>query len=79
MNMIAFWDIALFGLVEVYRHFRGVYCLHHEALILETARRYAPECFYLQFMGSSTSLTLKLNATFDILLEGHVCARISGT
>jgi hypothetical protein len=31
MNMTAFWDIVPCSLVEVYRRFRGAYCLrlHH--------------------------------------------------
>jgi hypothetical protein len=29
MDMIALWNIALCGLVEVDRRFRGAYCLHH--------------------------------------------------
>jgi hypothetical protein len=28
LKMMAFWDIALCSLVEVYRRFRGAYCLH---------------------------------------------------
>jgi hypothetical protein len=30
MKMMAFWDIALCGLFEVNRRFRGAYCLHHQ-------------------------------------------------
>jgi hypothetical protein len=30
MKMMAFWGIALCGLVEVNRRFRGAYCLHHQ-------------------------------------------------
>jgi hypothetical protein len=30
MKMRAFWDIALYSLVGVDWHFRGVYCLHHQ-------------------------------------------------
>jgi hypothetical protein len=29
MKIAAFWDIALFSLVEVYRRFRDEYYLHH--------------------------------------------------
>jgi hypothetical protein len=29
MKMTAFWNIVLCGLTEVYKHFRGAYCLHH--------------------------------------------------
>jgi hypothetical protein len=29
MQMISFWDIAPCSLVELNRHFRGAYCLHH--------------------------------------------------
>jgi hypothetical protein len=29
MKMIAFWDVAPYTLVEVYRRFRGACCLHH--------------------------------------------------
>jgi hypothetical protein len=28
--MTVFWDIAPCCLVEVYRRFRGAYCLHHQ-------------------------------------------------
>jgi hypothetical protein len=30
MKMTASWDIALCGLIEVDRHFRGSHCLHHQ-------------------------------------------------
>jgi hypothetical protein len=30
MKMTAFWDIAPCSLIEVDRHFRGAYCLHHQ-------------------------------------------------
>jgi hypothetical protein len=46
--MAVFWVVAPCSLVEVYRHFRGACCLHHQgddrpddggiALIIETAR-----------------------------------------
>jgi hypothetical protein len=30
MKMAVFWDVTPYSLVEVYRHFRGAYCLHHQ-------------------------------------------------
>jgi hypothetical protein len=30
MKMAVFWDIAPCSLVEVYRRFRGAFCLHHQ-------------------------------------------------
>jgi hypothetical protein len=30
MKMAVFWVVAPCGLVEVYRRFRGLYCLHHQ-------------------------------------------------
>jgi hypothetical protein len=27
-----FWDVALCSHVEVYRRFRGAYCLHHQVI-----------------------------------------------
>jgi hypothetical protein len=30
MEMAVFWDVAPCSLVEVYRHFRGAYYLHHQ-------------------------------------------------
>jgi hypothetical protein len=35
MQMTAFWDIALCGLVEIDRHVRGAYCLHHQGSALK--------------------------------------------
>jgi hypothetical protein len=32
MKMAVFWDIALCGLVETDRRFRGPYCLHHQGI-----------------------------------------------
>jgi hypothetical protein len=32
VKMIAFWDIAPFGLVQVHRRFNGAYCLMMEAV-----------------------------------------------
>jgi hypothetical protein len=31
MKLTIFWDVAPCILVEVYRRFTGVYCLHHQA------------------------------------------------
>jgi hypothetical protein len=31
--MIVFWDVAPFSPVEIDRRFRGVYCLHRQAVI----------------------------------------------
>jgi hypothetical protein len=52
MKMIAFWDIAPCGLIEVDSHFRGVIALMMEAVrttemsvyFLETTWLYIPEC-----------------------------------
>jgi hypothetical protein len=30
MKMTVFWDVSPCSLVEVYRRFRGAYCLHHQ-------------------------------------------------
>jgi hypothetical protein len=30
VEMNVFWDVTLWGLVEVYRRFRGAYCLHYQ-------------------------------------------------
>jgi hypothetical protein len=30
MNMAVFWVVAPCSLVELYRRFRGAYCLHHQ-------------------------------------------------
>jgi hypothetical protein len=30
MKMTVFWDVAPCSLVEIYRRFRGAYCLHHQ-------------------------------------------------
>jgi hypothetical protein len=39
MKMTVFWDVAKNSLVEVYRRFRGVCCLHHRgnAIMMEAA------------------------------------------
>jgi hypothetical protein len=31
LKIAAFWDIAICSLVEVYRRFRGAYCLCHQS------------------------------------------------
>jgi hypothetical protein len=33
MKLTVFRDVAPCSLVEVYRRFRGAYCLHHQSLI----------------------------------------------
>jgi hypothetical protein len=38
MKTTVFWDRAPCSLVEIDRRFRGVYCLHHQALIIEACR-----------------------------------------
>jgi hypothetical protein len=30
MKITVFWDVAPYSLVEVYRRFKGAYCLHHQ-------------------------------------------------
>jgi hypothetical protein len=32
MNMAVFWIVASCSLVEVYKYFRGPYCLHHQGV-----------------------------------------------
>jgi hypothetical protein len=32
MKMAVFWVVAPCGLVEVYQHFRGACCLHHQGI-----------------------------------------------
>jgi hypothetical protein len=36
--MAVFWFVAPCSLVEVYRRFRGVYCFHHQGLMMEAAK-----------------------------------------
>jgi hypothetical protein len=56
LEMKAFWDVAPCSLGEVYRRFRGAYCLHHHSrpddvvctsvtsvYLTETTRRYIPD------------------------------------
>jgi hypothetical protein len=33
MKVTVFWDVAPCSLVEVYQHFRGACCLHHQDII----------------------------------------------
>jgi hypothetical protein len=35
MKMTVFWDVAVCNFIEVGQCFRGVYCLHHQALKME--------------------------------------------
>jgi hypothetical protein len=30
MKMTVFWDVVPYSLIEIYRRFRGAYCLHHQ-------------------------------------------------
>jgi hypothetical protein len=46
LKMAVFWDVAPCSLVEVYRRFRGAYCLHHQGgdgKSKQTTRRNIPE------------------------------------
>jgi hypothetical protein len=36
LKMTVFWDVAPCSLAEVYRRFRGAYCLHYQSLMMET-------------------------------------------
>jgi hypothetical protein len=38
MKMALFWDVAPCGLVVVYRRFRGACGVHHQALMMATAK-----------------------------------------
>jgi hypothetical protein len=68
LKLIAFWDIAPCSLVAIDRRFKGEYCLHHQALMMEAVstsatsfyfkeslRRYVPEG-YLSSSSLFTSL-----------------------
>jgi hypothetical protein len=35
MTMTVFWNMASYSLTEADQHFRGVYCLHHQVLLME--------------------------------------------
>jgi hypothetical protein len=53
VKMTALWDIASCSLVEVYRRFRGAYCLHYHGdessvYLDETTRCYITESYLLQ-------------------------------
>jgi hypothetical protein len=55
MKMAVFWDIAPYSLVDIGRHFRGTYCLHHKGdrpetsvSIYKTTRRNIPEDSHLE-------------------------------
>jgi hypothetical protein len=48
MKITVFWDVAPCSMVEVYRRFTGVYCLHHQGdetsvYLYQTTRRNIPE------------------------------------
>jgi hypothetical protein len=32
VKMAAFWDVALYSLVDIDKHFKGNYCLHHRVI-----------------------------------------------
>jgi hypothetical protein len=69
MKLTVFWDVALCTLVEVFRRFRGAYCLHQQGLddgcskhlwnvgnLLPDYTANIPEYSYLQDLFSPTSL-----------------------
>jgi hypothetical protein len=61
-KMVVFWVVAPYSLVEVYQHYRGPCCLHHQVALMmvaartsetlvnfyQTARRYNPENSHLR-------------------------------
>jgi hypothetical protein len=48
MKMAVFRVVAQCRLVQVYRRFRGPYCLHHQGPSYQSTRRYNPEDINLQ-------------------------------
>jgi hypothetical protein len=36
LKMTIFWDAATCSVIEIGRSFSGVYCIHHQGLIMET-------------------------------------------
>jgi hypothetical protein len=47
VKMAVFSDVAPRSLVDINRHFRGAYCLHHHGDIYQTTRRNSPEDSHL--------------------------------
>jgi hypothetical protein len=71
MKMTVFWDVAPRSLVEIYWHFRGTYCPHHqgdEAVstseisvnFYQTTRLNIPEDSHLHFTLRTTGVCLTL-------------------
>jgi hypothetical protein len=79
-KMAVFWVVAPCSLVDVYQHFRGPCCLHHqcdEALMMEaarasetlvnfyqTTRRYNPEDWHLPLTQGDTDSKALITITF---------------
>jgi hypothetical protein len=42
--MTVFWDVAPYGLVQIDRHFRGTYSMHHQGY--ESLVNYHRNCMY---------------------------------
>jgi hypothetical protein len=39
MKMTVLWDVALSRLIEIDRRFRDAYCLHHQAMTKQRAKK----------------------------------------
>jgi hypothetical protein len=64
MKMAVFWVVAPCSLVEVYQHFRGPCCLHHQgALMMEAASTSETSVNFYQTTTQKTAIFKIKNAT----------------
>jgi hypothetical protein len=70
MKMTVIWDVALCSLAEVYRRFRGAYCLHHHRPDVHNTNAYGadhvcPSVRMFQLENGSTEF-------YEILYEWYL-------
>jgi hypothetical protein len=64
LKMTIFWDVAPYSLVEIYRRFRGAYCIHDQCIVISLIIEAASTCETLVNFYHATQRDMPKTDTF---------------